>query len=135
MEAETSTTSAGPIRDFKELEVWRVARELKKEIYRVARTLPDFEKFALPRQLRRASTSVTANLAEGFGRFGYQENAQHCRQARGSLYEVRDHLTTCVDEGYLKVTEGERLHKLAQTVARLLNGYLRSTLARKRDEG
>ncbi len=118
----------------KDLEVWRAARELRKEIYRLARGLPDFEKFGLASQLRRASTSVTANLAEGFGRFGYEENAQLCRQARGSLYEVRDHLTTCVDEGYLEVTEGERLDKLAQTVARLLNGYLRSTLARKRDE-
>ncbi len=132
--AETLTTSGGRIRDFKDLEVWRAARELRKEIYRVARALPDFEKFGLASQLRRAATSVTANLAEGFGRFGYQENAQLCRQARGSLYEVRDHLTTCVDEGYLEVTEGERLDKLAQTVARLLNGYLRSTLARKRDE-
>ncbi len=126
--------SGGPITDFKDLEVWRAARELRKEIYRLARGLPDFEKFGLASQLRRASTSVTANLAEGFGRFGYEENAQLCRQARGSLYEVRDHLTTCVDEGYLEVTEGERLDKLAQTVARLLNGYLRSTLARKRDE-
>jgi len=134
METDTSRRSAAPIRDFKDLEVWQVARELRKEIYRVARTLPDFEKFALASQLRRAATSVTANVAEGFGRFGYQENAQLCRQARGSLYEVRDHLTTCVDEGYLEVTEGKRLDKLAQTVARLLNGYLRSTLARKGDE-
>ena len=131
--AETSTTG-GPVRDFKDLEVWRAVRELRKEIYRVARALPDFEKFGLASQLRRAATSVTANLAEGFGRFGYQENAQLCRQARGSLYEVRDHLTTCVDEGYIEQTEGERLDKLAQFVARLLNGYLRSTLARKRDE-
>ena len=116
------------------LEQRLVARELRKEINRVASALSDFEKFALASQLRRASTSVTANLAEGFGRFGYQENAQHCRQARGSLYELRDHLTTCVDQGYLEVTEGERLDKLAQTVPLLLNGYLRSTLARKHDE-
>jgi four helix bundle protein len=120
----------GPVRDFKDLEVWQVARELRKDIYRLARALPDFEKF----QLRRAAASVTANVAEGFARFGYQENAQLGRQARGSLYEVRDHLTTCVDEGYLEVAEGKRLDKLAQTVARLLNGYLRSTLARKGDE-
>jgi four helix bundle protein len=126
--------SGGRIRDFKDLEVWRAARELRKEIYRAARGLPDFEKFGLASQLRRAATSVTANLAEGFGRFGYQENAQLCRQARGSLYEVRDHLTTCIDEGYLEETEGERLDKLAQTVTRLLNGYLRATLARKHDE-
>jgi four helix bundle protein len=76
---------------------------------------------------------MTANAAEGFGRFGYHENAQIRKQARSSLYEVRDHLTTCVDEGYLEFAERKRLHELAQTVARLLNGYLRSTLARKRD--
>jgi four helix bundle protein len=134
METQTSTASVGPIKDFKDLEVWQVARELRKEINRVASALSDFEKFALASQLRRASTSVTANLAEGFGRFGYQENAQLCSQARGSLYEVRDHLTTCVDEGYLEAGEGQRLDKLTQTVARLLNGYLRSTLARKHDE-
>ena len=54
-----------------------------------------------------------------------------CRQARGSLYELRDHLTTCVDAGYLVVSEGRRLDRVAQRVTQLLNGYLRSTLARK----
>jgi four helix bundle protein len=130
--SQARVATADRIRDFKDLEVWQAARELRKEIYRLARTLPEFEKFGLAGQLRRASTSVTANLAEGFGRFGYQENAQLCRQARGSLYEIRYHLTTCVDEPYLEVAEGKRLDRLAQTVARLLNGYLRATLARKR---
>ncbi|MBI4165206.1 MAG: four helix bundle protein [Acidobacteria bacterium] len=97
----------------------------------MAKALPDFEKFSLASQIRRAATSVTANVAEGFGRYGYQENAQSCRLARGSLFELRDHLTTCVDEGYLSATEGKRLDALAQSVGRLLNGYLRSPLALK----
>ncbi|MBZ5515989.1 MAG: four helix bundle protein [Acidobacteriia bacterium] len=118
------------IKDFKDLEVWK-ARELRKEMYEAAKTLPDFERFGLASQVRRATSSVTANIAEGFGRFGYQENAQHCRQARGSVYELRDHLTTCVDAGYLPMSEGRRLDQMAQRVAQLLNGYLRSTLARK----
>jgi four helix bundle protein len=124
-------TAEGPIKDFKDLEVWKAARELRREIYRLAKSLPDFEKFGLAGQIRRAATSVTANIAEGFGRFGYQENAQMCRQARGSLYELRDHLTTCVDEGYVSLVEGKRLDALAQSAARLLNGYLRSTFALK----
>lgn len=82
-------------------------------------------------KIRRSAASVTANIAEGFGRYGYQENAQSRRQARGSLYELRDHLTTCVDEGYVSSTEGKRIDLLAQSVGRLLNGYLRSTLALK----
>lgn len=124
--------SRNTIKDFKDLEVWKVARELRREFYKLAKALPDFEKFGLASQLRRAAASMTANIAEGFGRFGYQENIQFCRQARGSLYELRDHLTTCVDEGYLSLAEGRRLDGMAQSVARLLNGYLRSTLALKR---
>jgi len=124
--------AAKPVRDFKDLEVWRTARELRRELYRMTKALPDIEKFGLASQIRRAAVSVTANIADGFGRFGYQENAQMCRQARGSLYELRDHLTTCVDEGYLGPAEGERLDALIQTVTRLLNGYLRSTLSLKR---
>ena len=126
--------AAKPVRDFKDLEVWRTGRELRRELYRMAKALPDIEKFGLASQIRRAAVSVTANIADGFGRFGYQENAQMCRQARGSLYELRDHLTTCVDEGYLGPAEGERLDALIQTVTRLLNGYLRSTLALKRQQ-
>ena len=120
------------IRDFKDLEVWQVARELRKEIYTLSRTLPDFEKYGLASQLRRAATSVTADIAEGFGRFSYQENVQFCRQARGSLFELADHLTTCVDEQYVSVEDGKRLEALIQRVGQILNGYIRSTVALKR---
>jgi len=101
--------TATPIRDFKDLEVWKAARDLRHEFYNLAKSLPDVEKYGLANQIRRAATSVTANIAEGFGRYGYQENAQSCRQARGSLHELRDHLTTCVDEGYLSSMEGKNL--------------------------
>jgi four helix bundle protein len=120
------------IKDFKDLDVWQVAREFRNEMYKVARSLPEAERYALGTQIRRAACSVTANIAEGFGRFGYQENAQFCRQARGSVFELRDHLTTCVDQGYITKKEGERLDAIGQRAAQLLNGYLRSTLALKR---
>jgi len=98
---------------------------------KTARSLPDFEKFALATQIRKAASSVTANIAEGFGRYSYQENVQFCRQARGSLFELRDHLTTCADQEYIDSKECQRLDALAQRVAQLLNGYVRSTLALK----
>jgi four helix bundle protein len=100
----------------------------------VARTLPDFEKFGLASQLRRAAVYVTANLAEGYGRFGYQENAQFCRQARGSIYELRDHIITCVDELFISKDEGCKIDAMLQRVAMILNGYLRATLARKQSD-
>jgi four helix bundle protein len=117
------------ITDFTDLEVWKAARELRTAIYGLARRLPDFEKYGLAGQLRRAATSVTANIAEGYGRYSYQENAQFCRQARGSLYELRDHLTTCLDEHYLTEDKSLELERLAHRVLQLINGYIRSTLA------
>jgi four helix bundle protein len=108
------------VKDFTDLEVWKAAREMRREAYKLAKTLPDFEKFALATQLRRAAVSVTANLAEGFERFGYQENAQFCRHARGSVYELRDHLITCMDESYVSRDEGLKLDTKLQRVAMLL---------------
>ena len=122
------------IKDFTDLDVWKAAREMRRQIYTLSKTLPDFEKFGLASQLRRAAVSVTANLAEGYGRFGYQENAQFCRQARGSIYELRDHIITCVDECFISRDEGSKLDAMLQRLAMLLNGYLRATLARKRSE-
>jgi len=127
--------SKSTIRDFKDLDVWKGARELRIEIYKVAHQLPDFEKFGLASQLRRATVSVTANIAEGYGRYGFQENIQHCRQARGSLYELRDHLVTCIDEEYLSGESEKRLDEMTRRVIQLLNGYLRSTLALKNAAG
>lgn len=128
----TATPAETRIKDFTDLVVWTAARELRKEIYKLAKRLPDFEKSALANQLRRSATSITANIAEGFGRFGYPEDVQHCRQARGSLYELRDYLTTCLDEEYITPTENATLTALCQRVGQLLNGYIRATVAMKR---
>ena len=120
-----------PVKDFIDLDVWKAAREMRRQVYAVSKKLPDLEKFGLAAQLRRAAVSVTANLAEGYGRFGYQENAQFCRQARGSIYELRDHIVTCMNEGFISKDEGAQLDAVMQRVAMILNGYLRATLARK----
>jgi len=129
---EPTKISPNPIKDFKDLEVWKRARVFRHELYKIAKSLPEIERFGLASQLRRSATSVTANIAEGYGRFGCQENVQACRQARRSVYELRDHLTNCVDEEYLSLEEGKRLVRIAQSLTRLLNEYLRSTLALKR---
>ena len=115
------------IRDFTELEAWRLARNLRLELYRLTRRFPAEEKYGLAAQIRRAAISVTANLAEGYGRFSYQENMQFSRQSRGSVFELRDHLTTALDVGYVSREEYKELEGLAMQVIRLLNGYIRKT--------
>ena len=113
--------------DFTELRTWQAARKLRLELYRLTNNFPEEEKFGLAAQIRRAAVSVTANLAEGYGRFSYQENIQFCRQSRASVYELRDHLTTALDAGYLSRDKFRELNTVALDVTRLLNGYIRST--------
>ena len=121
------------VRDFTELQTWKTARNLRAEIYRVSRTFPGEEKFGLVSQMRRAAVSVTANLAEGYGRYSFQENIQFCRHSRASAYEVRDHLTTALDAEYISQEKYVELEGLAMDVVRLVNGYIRSTKKLKDD--
>ena len=109
---------------FEDLEVWQEARALRNRIARMVRGFPADEKFRLNDQLLRASRSITANIAEGYGRFHYRENMQFCRQARGSLFEVIDHLTVAVDEKYLPVAEYETIRVDVYGLVKRLNGYI-----------
>jgi len=73
----------------------------------------------------RASRSATACIAEGYGRFHYQENIQFCRQARGSLYELLDHLDTAHASNYMDSSQMEKLTAEVKTAIRVLNGYIK----------
>ncbi len=119
---------------FEDLEVWQTAREFRKSVYAAARSFPKIEEYALANQIRRAAVSVTANIAEGHGRYHYQDNIRFCRMARGSLSEVRDHLHTALDEGYVAKETFDRLQDQAHGVARLLNAYI-GFLRRKKAGG
>jgi four helix bundle protein len=119
------------IRNFTDLETWQLARTLRREIYQLYKGFPKDEKFGLMSQIRRAAISITANIAEGYGCFSYQENVQFCRLSRASTYEVRDHLMTALDQGYVLDSEFQRLNEMAISVIRLLNGYIRATTKRK----
>ena len=77
---------------FEDLEVWKKCRQLRVEISALLKGFQDQEKYRLIDQLKRASMSVTANIAEGHGRFHYLDNLKFCRNARGSLNEILDHL-------------------------------------------
>jgi four helix bundle protein len=110
---------------FEDLEAYQVAREFRKMMYRVARRLPEEEKFALASQIRRAAVSLTNNIAEGHGRFHFLEQIKFTLQARGSLEELLDHLNVCADETYLPEDEIQKLKSEGWRVHKLLNGYIR----------
>ena len=119
------------IESFEELDVWIIGREIKNQIFNLVKTFPNAENYRLKDQLIRASISVTANIAEGFGRYHYQENIQYCRQARGSLHEIIDHLITAYDFGYI---DEKTLNKIKNDIKRnikVLNSYISMIQRRK----
>lgn len=73
----------------------------------------------------RSSRSIADNIAEGYGRFHYQENIQYCRQARGSAYELINQYITAFDCNYISDSELENKKNLILIGIRLLNGYIR----------
>jgi len=85
---------------------------------------PKEEKFAIVDDMKRAARSSTHNIAEGFGRFHYQENIQFCRQSRGSLYELIDQLITSLDDNLITEEEYKKGRELIDKSLALLNGYI-----------
>ena len=90
---------------LKRLKVWERAKDFAVKIYKqVLPLLPQEEKWSLNQQIRRSSTSISANIAEGHGRFYYQDNVRFCYNARGSLEETLSHLIVCFEAGLIAET-------------------------------
>jgi|SRR6267378_1437272 len=117
-------------RTFENLEVYEVAREFRKKMYAVTRQLPDFEKFELTSQVRRAAVSLTNNIAEGHGRYHFADQVRFFLAARGSLQELVDDLNI-FEEKYLKPEKIAGLKNEAWRALGLINGYLRYLRDRK----
>ena len=109
---------------FEDLEVWKECRKFRNQISTTTEKFPKEEKYCLTDQIKRSSLSVTANIAEGYGRFHFQENAQFCRQARGSLTETLDHLICALDLGYINEVDLSSHRIQYEQCLKLLNGYI-----------
>ena len=110
---------------FEDLEIYKKAREFRKKIYALIRKLPPEEKYNLDPQMRSAVVSITNNIAEGHGRYHFQENIQFCRQSRGSLEEIIDDLNVCLDEKYFSEKYIDDLKKDGYERLRMINGYIK----------
>ena len=112
------------IKTFEDLECWKKARRLRIKISELAKTFPNDEKFGLTSQIVRAIRSVSHNIAEGYGRFHFRENAQFCRTSRGSLYEVLDQVIVANEEGYITENVLKETRKDILENIKILNGYI-----------
>jgi len=112
------------MKSFEDLALYKECRNLRIKVSDLVRTLPKDEKYRLVDQLLRCSRSITANIAEGHGRYHYQENIQYCRQARGSLTETLEHLICAFDEGYIEESQLIEYKNCYNQCLKLLNGYI-----------
>jgi four helix bundle protein len=111
---------------YTDLQVWQAAMDLADDIYRITKTFPKEETYALTVQLRRAAVSVPSNIAEGKGRFSEKELAQFLCHSRGSLFEIETQLNLARRLGYVDVTKTDAVLRKAARVGQLLNGLLRA---------
>ena len=109
---------------FEELEVWKFSRDFRKKISILTKKFPQHEQFELTKQIKRSSRSVTANIAEGHGRYGFKDNTRFIRISAGSLKETLDHLYVAFDEGYIDKQDFETLKLQYASCQRLINGYI-----------
>lgn len=109
---------------FTELEAWKLARELKIEIYNLITKFPKEERYNLTDQLIRAARSVCSNISEGHGRYSYKDQLHFCVQARGSLSEVNNHLIDALDCNYIDTEKLSTLEGKIAIVRKVLNGYI-----------
>ncbi len=108
--------------NFKQLTVWQKTRELVKEIYRVTASFPADEKFGITNQIRRASVSIGANIAEGSGKGSLKDFNRFLDNALGSTFEVETFLILSNDLGFLKNSEYESLNSKIGEIGKMLNG-------------
>ena len=112
------------MRDFRKLTVWTKAHDLTLRAYALTANFPRDELYGLTSQLRRASSSIPANIAEGCGREGDVELARFLRIAMGSANELEYHLILARDLGYLTDKSYEVLADMLNEVKRMLTGLL-----------
>ena len=115
----------GKIKTFEDIESWKRARSLTKNIYQVTATDKFAHDFGLKDQMRRATVSILSNIAEGFERGGDKEFLQFLALAKGSCGEARAQLYVALDQEYISVVQFETLVRAATEVSQLISGFMK----------
>jgi four helix bundle protein len=119
--------STTKIKDFTDLKTWQESHKLVVLIYKKTESFPAKETFSLIDQMRRAATSITSNIAEGFGRQTYKEKVQFFYLAQGSLIELKNQLIIAKDVDYLLKDDYTQLFNQANEAHQLLQGLIKKS--------
>ena len=114
---------------FEKLDVWKKARYLVRDIYKLLDNFPNTEKYALCDQIRRAAISVPSNIAEGSGRASTKERVHFLEIAYGSLLEVYNQFIIAEDLHYIPIGTIEQLRAQFTEVAKMISGWRKNLKA------
>lgn len=114
------------VRSYEDLEIYKMALALAKDIYSKTRDFPKAEVFGMTDQIRRSVASVGANIAEGFGRYHYKDKLLFMYNARGSLYETRHFIALAKEVGYLNEQFKLEVNNRIDTLSIKLNNFIGS---------
>jgi len=120
----TANSIQGKAERFEQLEVWEKAHELVLKIYKITEDFPSEEKFVLVSQMRRASVSIPADIAEGFKKYGLKDKRNFYNIAQGSLEELRYYLILFKELGYYENTD--EFHELIENIGKMLYRLIKS---------
>ena len=112
--------------DYRRLIAYQKGKEIVKSIYKLLKKFPAEERYAMCDQLRRASVSITSNIAEGVNRFSVKDKAHFVEIAFGSMMEVSSQMEIAEELGYITMEERLSMDALVEEEARLLSGLLSS---------
>lgn len=111
---------------YRRLIAYQKAKEIVKQTYKLLKKFPAEERWALCDQLRRASVSITSNIAEGVNRFSVKDKSHFVEMAYGSLMEVSSQFEIAEELGYITADDRLSMDQLIEEDARLLSGLLNS---------
>lgn len=116
-----------PMKSFRDLDAWKEGHILVLMIYKLTRSFPKEEMFALVSQMRRSAVSITSNLAEGFSRQSYKEKTQFYSIAQGSVTELQSQLDIALDVSYINRDTYCSVDNQSVKVHKIINGLIKKS--------
>ncbi|HXY58775.1 MAG TPA: four helix bundle protein [Methylocystis sp.] len=114
------------VQSYRDLRVWKEAMDLAVECYRLTKPFPKEETFGLTSQIRRAASSIPANIAEGYGRDSAGHYVNFLRNAQGSLKELETHVLLAIRVELLREADSESFFSRSEVVGKMLRALIRS---------
>ena len=112
--------------ELRDLEVYKLSEEISDMIWNIVLGWDYFAKDTIGKQLVKASDSIAANIAEGYGRYHFKENKNFCYFARGSLEETKTWLRKSIRRGLVDKSKHQELFDIIKKLPKLLNSYIKS---------